>query len=285
MFITLEQMRKLHGIQLEMFQELKRVMEVLGIRYYFVHGSLLSAVTTQEFIEEDDDIDIAIFREDYELLLIKGNEIADSKYFIQDSRNDDYPLSFAKFRNRETTFYQPILKKCKCSKGIYIDIFPIDFVPDTEGSIAKAKRYLLQARINGRLQYKRSLKQICLLLVSMLFYPSYQHAIQKREKLYSACSEGKYVSIFGGKATEQRMLACWFGKGMQSKFCGIEVNCPTNADAYLARIYGKDYKHKNPADDRITLDRRIEVSASYIDFGEGDILDGKDTQGDGNAKF
>lgn len=277
MLITLEEMRKLHTIQLEMFQELMRVMEELNIRYYFVHGSLLSAVTTHQFIEEDDDIDIAVFREDYECLLKNGNDIVSSQYFIQSSQNDDFPLSFAKFRNKGTEFYQPILEKCNCNKGIYIDIFPIDFVPETESGILKARHILLKTRINSHLKIKRGVKQKFLMALAILCYPSYHKAIKKREALYASCCSSEYVSIFGGKSSEQRMKYSWFGEGHIAEFCGIQVNCPSDYDAYLTRIYGKNYRDKNPAEDRISADKKVEISASYIDFGGGDVIGHKTT--------
>ena len=272
MHISLEEMKLLHTVQLEMFSELKRVLEELNIRYFFVHGSLLSAVTTHKFIEEDDDIDIAVFREDYERLLKLGNDIVDSKYFIQNSQNDDFPLSFAKFRNRETEFCQPVLKNFNCNKGIYIDIFPIDFVPETENLILKIKRILINARINSRLCVKYSWKYKCLLIISRLIYPSYMGAVEKREALYSCCKLSEYVTIFGGKSSERKMLAKWFRDGVLFDFCGFKVNCPENWDAYLERIYGKNYVNKNPAEDRISADRMVEVSASYIDFGGGKTI-------------
>ncbi len=272
MRITLMQMRKLHNIQLEMFRELKRVMDELDVRYYFVHGSLLSAVTTHQFIEEDDDIDIAIFRKDYERLLKKGNDIVSPGFFIQGSENDDFPLSFAKFRKNKTEFYQPILKKYNCHKGIYIDIFPIDYIPDEEKTFQKLKRLLLKARTESRLQKKRHLKQLAFLTISYLLYPSYSAAINKRDALYSSYDSGEYVSIFGGKGTEQRMPAKWFGEGFLSEFCGMYVNCPEDCDAYLTRIYGKNYRKKNPAEERIGEDKTIEVSASYIDYGDHDVI-------------
>ena len=127
MQIDLETMKRIHVIQLEMMKELIKVMETLNIKYYFVHGSLLGAITRNDFIPEDDDIDIAIFRDDYNRLIKYGNDHLSDKYFIQSSLNDDFPLSFAKMRNSRTTFIQPVLSKCKCNKGIYIDIFPIDY--------------------------------------------------------------------------------------------------------------------------------------------------------------
>ena len=274
MLITLQQMEKLHEIQLEMFRELKRVMEELGVRYYFIHGSLLSAVTTHRFIPEDDDIDIAIFREDYEKLLNEGNRIVSPKYFLQWCQNDDFPLSFAKFRSKETEFRQPVLEKYSCNKGIYIDIFPIDFIPRIEKMHLRVKRILLNFRINERLQTERSWKQKCVGLLAKIIYPSWRKALCKREALYGACRSGDYVTIFGGKRTEQKMPYCWFGEVLVSDFCGIDVNCPGDYDAYLTRIYGEHYLQKNPAEDRIVNGNLVEISASYIDFG-GDIIAGR----------
>lgn len=272
MRITLDQMQKLHNIQLEMFLELKRIMDSLGIRYYFVHGSLLSAVSTHEFIEEDDDIDIAIFRKDYERLLDKGNELASPDYFIQGSRNDDFPLGFAKFRKNKTEFFQPILKNYNCHKGVYIDIFPIDYVPNTETYFRKFKRILLQGRTSSRLQIKRDFKQKLLLRVSYLFYPSYRKAVCKREALYASCDPGEYVGIYSGKTTEHKMRTEWFGNGVLSEFCSLQVNCPVDSHSYLKRIYGENYLEKNPAEDRIHIDKTVEISASYVDFGDGCII-------------
>lgn len=276
MIITLEQMKKLHDIQLQMFCELNRVMEELGIRYFFVHGSLLSAVTSHHFIAEDDDIDIAVFRKDYDRLLQEGNKFLSAQYFIQSSKNDDFPLSFAKLRKHHTEFYQPILGKYQCNNGIYIDIFPIDFEPQTEGIVLKWKRRLLNARINSRLQDKCSVKQKLVKMVSLILYPSYRAAVNKREALYASVTGSEYVSIFGGKASEQRMPYCWFEEEVKSEFCGIEVTCPKNWDAYLTRIYGQNYLHKNPAENRILTNKGVEVSASFIDFGDNTVIGCKD---------
>ena len=167
MLIDLETMKKIHDIQLEMISELIKVMERLNIKYYFVHGSLLGAITNQNFIPEDDDIDIAIFREDYNRLLKYGNDyLSSDDYFIQSSLNDDFPLSCAKMRNSRTAFIQPVLDRYKCNKGIYIDIFPIDYA--SKINIFAYKEKFLSIRINSRLKYKQKFFFIRLIISFVL---------------------------------------------------------------------------------------------------------------------
>ena len=73
MFIDLKTMDQMHSIQFEMLKELIKVMDTLQVKYYFVHGSLLGAIRQHDFIIEDDDIDIAVPRNDYNRLMQEGN--------------------------------------------------------------------------------------------------------------------------------------------------------------------------------------------------------------------
>lgn len=268
MLISLEQMHKIHNIQLEMFKELQRVMEVLNVKYFFIHGSLLGALKYNSFIEEDDDIDIALFRNDYNKLICEGNSIISSKYFIQSSMNDDFPLAFAKVRKCNTSFIQPVLKNYKCNKGIYIDVFPIDFEHKNKKYIFEIKKYFLDVRINRRLLVTKTIKGKIIELLSIFIYPSYENAVFKREKLYSSIKNTEYISIFSGKDSERRMQFQWFRKEKKIKFCDIEVNCPWDTEEYLSRIYGFGFIDYNPAELRISNDKKIEISASMIDLND-----------------
>ena len=266
MLISLDQMHKIHEIQLEIFKELKSVMNELDVKYFFVHGSLLGAVRDNGFIDEDDDIDIALFRDDYNKLIREGNSIISSKYFIQSSLNDDFPLAFAKVRKYKTSFIQPVLADYNCNKGIYIDVFPIDYDFEDKSIFFELQKAILNIRINKRLKSQKKFKRKIIELFSLIFYPSYNKALYKREKLYSSVKDTEFVSIFSGKSSERRMLLKWFGEGKKIKFCDIEVNCPCGSEDYLARIYGSDFLNYNPAELRISNDKQIEVSASIIDF-------------------
>ena len=48
----------LKEVQLEILDELDRICEAYGLRYYLAYGSLLGAVRHNGFIPWDDDIDV-----------------------------------------------------------------------------------------------------------------------------------------------------------------------------------------------------------------------------------
>ncbi len=264
MLIDQRTMDRMHDIQYDMLKELVRVMDLLQIKYYFVHGSLLGAIRDNDFIAEDDDIDIAIFREDYNRLMYHGQALMNPQYFLQNSVNDNYPLSFGKMRKNDTAFIQNVLRKIDCNKGIYIDIFPIDY--ENKDLFFNIRRFLLEGRIYQLLDIgARSWKRKLLDIASRVFCLYYSQALLKREVLYSSTKKNDFLVIYGGKSTEKHMPASWFAEQVFCSFRDIVVSCPSGYADYLKRIYGVDYMEHNPAEARID-NREIEISASVLDF-------------------
>lgn len=264
MFIDQTTMDTMHDIQFEMLKELIRVMDQLQIKYYFVHGSLLGAVRDNDFIAEDDDIDIAVFREDYNRLMYYGQEILSQQYFLQNSVNDRYPLSFGKMRKNDTAFIQPVLSKVECHKGVYIDIFPLDYEDNSFGF--RTNRFLLETRIKQMLNTgARSVKTKILGIISRLFCRSYDRALLKREVLFSSAKRSDRLIVYGGKSVEKNMPAAWFEDQVFFDFRDIKVACPSGYIQYLKWIYGEDYLQHNPAGKRIE-GKNVEISADVLDF-------------------
>ena len=268
MLIEQKTMDQIHRVQLEMWDVLSALLNDMGITYYFVHGSLLGAVTKNGFIDEDDDIDIAIFRKDYDRLIKEGNDKLPSRYFIQSSVNDDFPLSFAKFRDSSTTFMQPVLKNYKCNQGIYIDIFPIDYCIENriKATCFGFKELLLSAKINSRMNVNWSQKSRILNCIAKILHPSYKKAVKRREEMYMKLTSNKYVGLSGGKKAEQKIPIEWFNSALPLNFCGRSVLCPSNYQEYLSAIYGNEYLNYNPAGQRISVEKKIEISADILDF-------------------
>lgn len=61
-----EYLRRIHGILYRLLEEADRICQKHGIRYYLVFGGLLGALRYNDIIPWDDDVDIAMTREDFE---------------------------------------------------------------------------------------------------------------------------------------------------------------------------------------------------------------------------
>ncbi|MCR5063460.1 MAG: LicD family protein [Treponema sp.] len=123
---SLKEISKVKAVQLDLLRELKRVCDENGLKLFLVYGSLLGAVRSGGMIDGDDDIDVAMLREDYDKLILLTDQFK-SPYFLQNNYNDNcFFGGYIKLRNSETTAINPMNWYINCNEGIFIDIFPID---------------------------------------------------------------------------------------------------------------------------------------------------------------
>ncbi len=125
-----EEFRRLQLIELDMALELDRVCRKNDIKYSIYAGTMLGAVRHKGFIPWDDDIDIAMLREDYERFKAVADELDPGICFFQDHETDpEYRWGYAKLRRTGTEFIRAGQEHIKCQTGVCIDIFPMDDVP------------------------------------------------------------------------------------------------------------------------------------------------------------
>lgn len=97
---TKNDIRKVQDTLIQMAKEAHKIFEKHKIKYFITFGTLLGAVRHEGFIPWDDDFDIFIFDEDYDMAinylerelpewLLIHNENNDSKYFHSWSRLRD----------------------------------------------------------------------------------------------------------------------------------------------------------------------------------------------------
>ena len=122
------------GALYELLLEFDRVCQELDISYTLFSGTLLGAVRHKGFIPWDDDLDVAMLREDYEKFLQHADDVLNrERFFLQKEFSKHFPMFFSKLRINNTTClekYHP--KDSKTHLGIYIDIFPCDNSANTE---------------------------------------------------------------------------------------------------------------------------------------------------------
>ena len=64
----------------------------------------------------------------YRFLEVAKTELRDDIYLQTRETDSDYPMFFAKLRDKYSTFHEPMYERLKCHKGIFLDIFPFDYV-------------------------------------------------------------------------------------------------------------------------------------------------------------
>lgn len=130
---TRDQLKLLQNIENRSLREFDRVCKVLNLQYILYGGTLLGAIKYRGFIPWDDDIDVAMQRDDYEKFIKYSEKIISNDYIIQTPYNEKRsPFAYCKMRLKGTKYIEKYNHKLNIEKGIYIDIYPIDDIPDDE---------------------------------------------------------------------------------------------------------------------------------------------------------
>ena len=138
------EMKKLWAVELDLLVEFDRVCRKHGITYFADSGTLLGAVRHKGFIPWDDDIDVAMFREDYRKLVRVAEQEFQHPYFFQTPYSDPgLVMGGSRLRNSDTTLISDFENhRPYQNKGCFIDIFVLDYVPERAAALKTTKLFL-----------------------------------------------------------------------------------------------------------------------------------------------
>jgi len=234
-------------VMLELLDEVVRICDRHNLTYFLYGGTLLGAIRHEGFIPWDDDIDIAMPRDDFE----KFEKICETelsiKYFYQTSFTDsEYSYPNAKLRKNFTFAKQA---ESNIHQGIFIGIFALTNFPNTQKKkILKQYSWILdiceRTNINSLLPHKQLLHKFYRLMPSKARYDKRQIFLQKVHKCAS-----DYVCSFGSGylPLEKRVFEkAWFAGYEYSNFEGKQYKIPTGWKEYLIHVYGPNYMKLPP---------------------------------------
>ena len=112
-----------------------------NLRYYVCGGTLLGAVRHKGFIPWDDDVDVMLPRPDYERFLQIFPQADTGHYsLVSGTTNPDYPYNFSKIEDNRTILFEQSMSYS--FSGIFIDVFPLDYVSENPEQRQKLIRKL-----------------------------------------------------------------------------------------------------------------------------------------------
>ena len=122
--MTLQEIQK---VNLDIMKDIHCYCVEKGIHYSLAYGSLIGAVRHKGFIPWDDDIDIMMTRPDFEVF---SKEFRSKKGFeLSSVYNNDTFVNYTRVYDNRTVATGP-LKASKHQIGVWVDVFPIDAIPD-----------------------------------------------------------------------------------------------------------------------------------------------------------
>lgn len=253
---------ELKAIQLEMLKAVDVFCKNNGLRYSLAFGSLLGAVRHKGYIPWDDDLDIMLLREDYNKFI---SGFKSSTYtIVEPSRNRDYALPFAKVYDNRTVINE--YSNTKSVYGVYIDVFPVDNVPDDLHELnrfMRHKAWLNKLHILKVVRCHKNrlfIKNLILVIgqVLLAFKSVHNIAIKMNElsAKYSTLDNCKFRGIIvpDDNRMDEFVPSEYFDSYITLPFENLEVMAIKNYDGYLRASYG-DYMKYPPKDKQISHHR------------------------------
>ena len=263
------------SIELNILKDVANFCDENNIRYYLCGGTLLGAVRHQGFIPWDDDMDIAMPRPDYEKFLKTYNH-QNQRYEVNGIENNhSWHSTFARVEDKCTVLYEKTLKKKYWKRHVFVDVFPLDGIPDDPkdenrfmreqdllGIITNASAFGFhssrhysdskKANVSLRNFCRIVLKYFAILLFSGVNTQKVIRRVNQNSKKYEygkTKSVGITVSVWN-RHFEQSSTAS-FAQRTKFKFEDGEFWGPKGYDEYLTKTYG-DYMTPPPQKNQVT---------------------------------
>ncbi|ULQ60047.1 LicD family protein [Brucepastera parasyntrophica] len=253
-------MNEIQSAELDILKSLCVLLDKHNLRYYLFFGTLLGAVRHKGFIPWDDDVDIAMPREDYEKFIALPDEEFHSPFKLHEiQKTEHYYTPFAKYIDSSIQIRLDEEQRRKGEhKYLWVDIFPLDGLPDSplRTKLLKQKAVFLKRLFKlstSDPEYKRSpLKNMVIKIIAKLFpYKKVYRMLHKTITRYAFYNSKKAASISEINASFYIYPSEAFGTGKQILFEDAMFNAPVDSDTCLRVLYG-DYMQVPPENERDT---------------------------------
>ncbi|MCI9048660.1 MAG: LicD family protein [Hungatella sp.] len=253
--MKLMELKELQECEFEMLVKFRDYCDKHNLRYYLCGGTLIGAIRHKGFIPWDDDIDVMMPRPDLDKFLeLNSTGKLDEYIAINDIKFDRNAISACTrlYDTRTELVFTNFRKPTKF--GCWMDIFPLDGLPDSESErhkhFRKARIFMdLQILEETKIGSKRRSKIASILQFLLIPLLPFTYIIGKhgwnrildnlgRKYDYSSAN---YVGVIEGRAGDKEaMLKNNMEPAVNVEFGGESFSAMANYDEYLTNLYG-DY--------------------------------------------
>jgi len=254
---NIEEIKK---IQLNILEQVINFCDKYSLEYRIAYGTLLGAVRHKGYIPWDDDIDIVMPRNSYEVFIDKFNSFSKQFKVLHFQIDRNFPYTFAKVHHPKSIVIENTALNYT-NLGINMDIFPIDRLPkhklNRKVRFFKIRflKYLLTIKNIRITKTRNRYKNIILLIFKIItgifpykFIIRKINSISKRNVSNNSNKSGCILWNYGEKEIFDNSI---YSNVRYYSFEGIQCIGPQDYEEYLTKIYG-DYKELPPVEKRVS---------------------------------
>lgn len=242
----------LHALKDEL-EYINKVCHEQNIKYFLYYGTLIGTVRHKGMIPWDDDVDIAMPRNDYEKFLEFCRTNDTGIYTIVNNETDS-SASHLISRLSDTRYHIDFMHSKSYEIGIFVDIYPLDgmgnnkFVFKIHGMLCHIFQKLFVIRFGIYYPPKKYIKNFvlkCLRKIIWLKNKSTSGCILRKLAMLYKYEKSKYVGCpvwIDGGYKNRYLLREWFEKTEKAEFEGIKLDIPADYNEILKMIYGNYMK-------------------------------------------
>lgn len=268
--------KPLQAAILNVFREFEKICERHGLRYFAIGGTALGAIRHQGFIPWDDDMDVAMPREDYNRFVgIANKELPAQLRFC---RGGDGVLSSIYF-GRVVDVSDGIVERLRLETNLdltfppFLDVFVLEGLPESVNDVKKWWLGHRLIRICQTYRYPENTVKgsacnsfrsylsfwICKVAGFVLswFYPTTRNSEEMMKLFDDYFMRWPYDSAhvvvepaFFKFKTSRIFPRCVFEPAKKMPFEAGEINVPSKVEVYLSQYFG-DYMKLPPPEYRI----------------------------------
>lgn len=233
-------LKEIQRIQLEILKEFDKYCEANHLKYFLAYGTLLGAVRDKGFIPWDNDIDVCMLRDDYNKLIKKYKDGRFKLMSVERLKRNEYTYAHAKLIDTQTLLYESF--QTDYELGVYIDVFPLDYLKDGE------KDYNKVCRRYDRINYLETAKGIKGTILKIIGRKGLSKVNGVMHFFYK--KRAKYVGNCCAAANRDDFYNLeWFYETQKRVFEDGIFPVPMEYEKVLERKYG-NYMELPPVDER-----------------------------------